>query len=96
MSGHPRTTISLSRDLVRRLDEEAREQGRPRSDIIRNALDRFFAEGASTRASASRIAQTTEYMQVALDLIVSRDMPEKRDAIIATVAQRLEQFHGGL
>lgn len=96
MSGHPRTTISLSRDLVHRLDEEAREQGRPRSDIIRNALDRFFADGARTRASASRIAQTTEYMQIALDLIVSRDMPEKRDAIIATVAQRLEQFHGGL
>lgn len=96
MSGHPRTTISLSQDHVRRLDKEAREQGRPRSDIIRNALDRFFAEGASARTSASRIAQTTEYMQIALDLIVSRDMPEKRDAILATVAQRLEQFHGAL
>lgn len=95
MSGHPRTTISLSRDLVRRLDEEAREQGRARSDIIRNALDRFFAESINARASASRIAQTTEYMQIALDLIVSRDMPEKRDLIISTVATRMDQIHGG-
>lgn len=44
--------------------------------------------------NANRLAQTTEFMQIVADLIVTRDMPEKRDAILTAVAQRLEQFHG--
>ena len=42
MTGKSRTTISLSQDHVRRLDEAALQHGRPRSEIIRNALDAFF------------------------------------------------------
>ena len=94
MTGKSRTTISLSQDHVRRLDEAAHQHGRPRSEIIRNALDAFFDSDVKATLNASRLAQTTEFMQIVTDLIVTRDMPEKRDAILSAVAQRLEQFHG--
>jgi metal-responsive CopG/Arc/MetJ family transcriptional regulator len=94
MTGKSRTTISLSQDHVRRLDEAADQHGRPRSEIIRNALDAFFDSDVKATLNASRLAQTTEFMQIVTDLIVTRDMPEKRDAILSAVAQRLEQFHG--
>lgn len=95
MTKRQRATVRLSRAYFERLDEMASALGCPRSTIIHNAVTAYLDRPAQALTSAQRLAQTTEYMQIVADLFVSRDMPEKRDAILATVAQRLEQFHGG-
>lgn len=95
MTDKRRTAVRLSSEYIDRLDIMASAIGCPRATIIHNAIVAYLEVPTRASASISRLAQTTEYMQI-VDLIVSRDMPEKRDAILATVAQRLEQFHGGL
>ena len=96
MTDKRRTAVRLSSAYIDRLDTMARAIGCPRATIIHNAIVAYLEAPTQASASITRLAQTTEYMQIVLDLIVSRDMLEKRDAILATVAQRLEQFHGGL
>jgi uncharacterized protein (DUF1778 family) len=94
MKGRQRVTLRLSHDIAEQLDRASRVSGRPRNELIHNAIVHFLSNPEAAPANLNRIAQTTEFMQVALDLLVSRDMPEKRDAILYTVAQRMEQLHG--
>lgn len=94
MANRQRVTIRLSHSSSAMLDHVTQSTGRSRNELIQNALDAFLAPQQSAPANFNRMAQTTEYMQVVADLVISREMPEKRDAILATVAQRLEKFHG--
>ena len=87
-------TCRLDEELLLRVDGYSKARGLTRIEVIRSAIDTFMRSPGATPANAYRMAQTTEYMQVVADIIISREMPEKRDAILATVAQRLEQYHG--
>lgn len=88
-------TTRIESDQIRRLDALSRSRGQTRAEVLRIALDTYLHASNAAPANLNRIAQTTEYLQVAVDLIVSRDMPEKRDLIISTVATRMDQIHGG-
>lgn len=94
MTDKLRTVVRLSRAYIDRLDTLARASGCHRATIIHNAVVAHLDHTARATMNANRLAQTTEFMQIVADLIVTRDMPEKRDAILTAVAQRLEQFHG--
>jgi len=94
MTKLPRANIRLTPELERRLADAARSRGRSRSELIRTAIEVYLASPADRPANAYRIAQTTEYMQLVADMLVGREMPDKRDAILSAVAQRMEQFHG--
>ncbi len=94
MTNRQRVTLRLSHTSAEKLDDASRASGRPRNELILTAIEHFLANQNAAPANLNRIAQTTEFMQIALDLLVSRDMPEKRDAILMTVAQRMEQLHG--
>ena len=94
MTKSQRVTLRLSYANTEKLDAASRACGRPRNQLIHTAIENFLANQNAAPANLNRIAQTTEFMQIALDLLVSRDMPEKRDAILTTVAQRMEQLHG--
>ena len=87
-------TCRIEGNQLSRLDELSRSRGQTRAEVLRLALDTFLHSPDAPKANLNRIAQTTEFMQIALDLLVSRDMPERRDAILTTVAQRMEQLHG--
>jgi metal-responsive CopG/Arc/MetJ family transcriptional regulator len=88
-------TTRVESDQLRRFDALSRARGQTRAEVVRIALDSYLHMSTAAPANLNRIAQTTEFMQIALDLLVSRDMPDKRDAIITTVAQRMEELHGG-
>ena len=94
MTDKLRTVVRLSRTYIDRLDTLARASGCHRTTIIHNAVVAHLDNSTRTSMNAHRLAQTTEFVQIVADLIVTRDMPEKRDAILTAVAQRLEQFHG--
>ena len=87
-------TCRIAGEQIRQIDAVGKARGQSRAEIIRLAIDNFLRAPNSAMGNAYRIAQTTEYMQVVADLIINREMPEKRDAILAAVAQRLEQYHG--
>ena len=40
------------------------------------------------------MARISEFMQLALDVIISEQYPEFRERIIANTDKRLEQYHG--
>jgi hypothetical protein len=88
-------TTRVESDQLRRFDALSRARGQTRAEVVRIALDSYLHMSTAAPANLNRIAQTTEFMQIALDLLVSRDMPDKRDAVITTVAQRMEELHGG-
>ena len=96
MSDVRRATFRLTAEYAHHLESLAAATGRPRAEIIRKALETYLDNRLEINRSSHRIAQTTEFIQVVMDLIVSRDMPDKRDAILAKVTQRLEQFHGAV
>ena len=87
-------TLRIDEAQLERLDRLGEERGQRRADLIRRALEKFLTFPDALPANTFRLAQTTEYIQVVADLLVSREMPEKRDVILATVRQRLEQHHG--
>ena len=87
-------TCRLDIEQVRQIDAVGKARGLNRAETIRLAIDNFLRGPDSRFGNPYRIAQTTEYMQAVADLLLKQQMPEKRDAIIALVTQRLEQYHG--
>ncbi len=87
-------TCRLDAEQVRQIDAVGKARGLNRAETIRLAIDGFLRGHDPRFGNAYRIAQTTEYMQAVADLLIKQQMPEKRDAIIALVTQRLEQYHG--
>jgi predicted DNA-binding protein len=60
------SSIRLPVDLVRQLDEYAREQGKNRSTVIRDALAAFIAEQRSP-VERDRVVQALEVLRRAVD-----------------------------
>jgi len=62
--------------------------------VIRAAVDAYLGTATLLTSSHRRLARISEFMQLALDVIISEQYPEFRDRIIANADKRLEQYHG--
>jgi hypothetical protein len=87
-------TIRFDRERYERILALATEQGTTPSEIIRAAVDAYVGTTAMLGSSHRRLARIGEFMQLALDVIISEQYPEFRDRIIANADKRLEQYHG--
>lgn len=92
----PMKTVSLrvERDKFARIAEIADARQCTPSDILREAIDTFLGAASLLTSSHLRIARVSEFIQLALDVIISEQYPEYRDRIIANTDKRLEQYHG--
>ena len=64
-----------------------------RSSIIREAVTAYLDRHASIPENPKRIAMLREFTQVALDVLIREQAPERREEILATVQDRMERYH---
>lgn len=94
MSTTRHCTVRLDRQQHDRILALAIEQNCNPSDVIRAAVDAYLGTATLLTSSHRRLARISEFMQLALDVIISEQYPEFRDRIIANADKRLEQYHG--
>lgn len=94
MSTTRHCTVRLDRQQHDRILALAIEQNCNPSDVIRAAVDAYLGTATLLTSSHRRLARISEFMQLALDVIISEQYPEFRDRIIANTDKRLEQYHG--
>ena len=87
-------TVRLNRQQHDRILALATEQNCNPSEVIRAAVDAYLGTATLLTSSHRRLARISEFMQLALDVIISEQYPEFRDRIIANADKRLEQYHG--
>ncbi len=89
-----RYTIRFDPRVCERIEGLARNQDCNPSDVIRAAVNAYLATSNMTALSSRRMARISEFVQLALDVIISEQYPEFRERIIANTDKRLEQYHG--
>ena len=94
MSTTRHCTVRLNRQQHDRILALATEQNCDPSEVIRAAVDAYLGTATLLTSSHRRLARISEFMQLALDVIISEQYPEFRDRIIANADKRLEQYHG--
>lgn len=94
MSTTRHCTVRLNRQQHDRILALATEQNCNPSEVIRAAVDANLGTATLLTSSHRRLARISEFMQLALDVIISEQYPEFRDRIIANADKRLEQYHG--
>ena len=87
-------SVRLDREQHDRVVALATAQNCSPSDVIRAAVSAHLGGVALLSVSNRRLARISEFMQLALDVIISEQHPVFRDRIIAHTDKRLEQYHG--
>ncbi|WP_293871024.1 MULTISPECIES: CopG family transcriptional regulator [unclassified Sphingomonas] len=77
-----------------RLATLARDRGVSPAEIVRAAIDAYFAQADLLDASRRRLVRIGEFQQLALDVIIREQFPEFRERILAEVDKRVELHHG--
>lgn len=87
-------TVRFEREQYERIIALAASQNCRPSEVIRTAVSAYLGTSAVVTNSNRRLARISEFMQLALDVIISEQYPEFRERIIANTDKRLEQYHG--
>ncbi|MGN8001393.1 ribbon-helix-helix protein, CopG family [Sphingomonas sp. 22176] len=87
-------TVRLPRELHAQLEAEAKRQGCSNAELTREALERYLRSEQILRDSDERLRRICEYTQLALDVMIQEDLPERRDGILLEVNNRMERYHG--
>ncbi len=90
---HVRTTIAIAEPQAHQLDMLSVERGVTRSAIIRDAIHDYLKRSDQQNANLGRMAMTSEFTQIAVDILIREQAPERRDEILATVEERMERYH---
>jgi metal-responsive CopG/Arc/MetJ family transcriptional regulator len=86
-------TVNLTDDRIQQLDARCAENGTIRSAVIREAVNAYLDGREGGITNFGRIAMTSEFTQVAVDILIREQAPDRRDEILATVEERMEQYH---
>ena len=87
-------SIRFDVELYARLEAAAAAQGCSIAELVRTALERYFAAEKALRESDVRLRRVCEYAQMALDAIIQENHPEFREGILLEVNARMERYHG--
>ena len=87
------TSVGFTEAEAARLAQACALRGLNRTQLIRNAINDYIERGNNAAANLNRIAMTAEFTQVAVDIMISEQMPERREDILATVQDRMEKYH---
>lgn len=60
-----RTSISISEDLLKAIDQKAREEGRTRSDMVCEAINQYFASEEERLLAEGYIEMNAESQEIA-------------------------------
>lgn len=88
-----RTSVLFNADRVAQIDKFCLDSGTTRSALIREAVDAYLDRRSSLPENPKRVAMLREFNQVALDVLIREQAPERREEILATVQDRMERYH---
>lgn len=89
-----RFMVRFEQGLFDRIEALADKRNCKPSDVIRAAVVAYLADTALDVTSHRRLARISEFLQLAVDVMISEQYPEYRERIIANTDKRLEQYHG--
>jgi metal-responsive CopG/Arc/MetJ family transcriptional regulator len=89
-----RFMVRFEQGLFDRIEALADKRNCKPSDVIRAAVVAYLADSALDATSHRRLARISEFLQLAVDVMISEQYPEYRERIIANTDKRLEQYHG--
>ena len=87
-------TVRFEPEHYSRLEQLARDQGKPVSEVVRTAIVTFLDGAPKISASQFRHLRVTEYVQVALDAIIRENHPELRETLVLEADRRMKLHHG--
>lgn len=88
-------TLRLSDEMAGRLAALGGKTGLTRTDLIRLAVDQYLDFYAGRSVNLHRMAELTEYCQLALDQLLHAAAPDQRGRIVEAVIERMDQYHAG-
>jgi hypothetical protein len=89
------TSVGFTEAEAARLTQACALRGLNRTQLIRNAVNDYIDRGNNAAApeNPKRVAMLREFTQVALDVLIREQAPERREEILATVQDRMEKYH---
>lgn len=90
---NPRTTVSFDDASIGKIDALCERKKTTRSAVIRKAVDAYLDRQSTPPENSKRAAMLREFTQVALDVLIREQAPERREEILATVQDRMERYH---
>lgn len=88
-----RATVSFDEAMAERIDKVCSARGISRRAFVRTAIHDFLEREAGSSANLNRIAMMSEFTQVAVDILIREQAPDRREDILATVQERMERYH---
>lgn len=86
-------SVGFNEPDAARLTEACRLRGINRTALIRTAVSEYLDRHESVAANFKRIAMMTEFTQLAVDILVREQAPNRREDIVAAVQERMERYH---
>lgn len=88
-----RTTVSFSEARAIEIDRLCAARGMTRTALIRDAVNAYLDPNAGAQANLERMAMMLEFTHVAVDILIRKQAPDRRDEILTTVHERMEMYH---
>jgi predicted DNA-binding protein len=90
------TSVRFGENTLAEIDSFSKPSGLNRAEFIRRAVDAHIAELKNPKADLYRIATTTEFTQIVLDVLIKHFRPETYDQVLEHLSKRMEQYHAHL
>lgn len=90
----PRATVRLTPETWEQVNRHAALNDMGQAEYIRHVLEGHFEKTEGSGANLRRIAELSEYTQLAVDRIMRRDFPDLIDPLLNAVRERLATHHG--
>ena len=90
----PQRSVSLPDETWELIRVYAKQRRQTPGQFIQFTVDAYFNMLGGSGANFKRIAELTEYNQLALDRIMRRDFPDLIDPLLNAVRERLATHHG--
>jgi predicted DNA-binding protein len=87
-------SIRLDPSHYERLELMATERGTHVAALIRLAVSQFLNGANTLSQSELRDLRVAEYSQIALDIIIRENHPDRRDAMVEETDRRMARYHG--
>jgi predicted DNA-binding protein len=90
------TSVRFGEVKLAEIDALLKRSGLNRAEFIRRAVDAYIAQLKNPTVDLYRMATTSEFNQIVLDVLIKHFRPETYDQVLEHLIKRMEQYHAHL
>ncbi len=90
------TSVRFGEITLAEIDALSKPSGLNRAEFIRRAVDAHIAQLKNPPVDLYRMATTSEFGQIVLDILIKHFRPETYDQVLEHLAKRMDQYHAHL